>query len=109
MSQSPPPSDQPSIQEVSKPKCLHYTPELKLELIRLCINDTERYINEPAEVTFWQYMSALFKDVTNHQGADIRKKVASMVAECKATLDARKMLSGVALPPVTDLEQAIDS
>ena len=109
MSQSPPPSDQPSIQEVPKPKRLHYTPELKLELIRLCINNAERYINEPAEVTFWQYMSALFKDVTNYQGADVCKKVASMVAECKATLDAQKTLSGVALPPVTDLEQTIDS
>ncbi|KAF8445289.1 hypothetical protein BGX38DRAFT_1271325 [Terfezia claveryi] len=48
-------------------------------------------------------------EITSHQGADVRKKVMSMVSECKASLEARKQLTGVALPPVTDLEQAIDS
>ncbi|KAF8454418.1 hypothetical protein BGX38DRAFT_1268017 [Terfezia claveryi] len=111
MSQSPSLSEQPTQEqsqgEPSK-KRLHYTPQLKLQLICLCVENRERYIEESLETTFWQYISILFKEISSHHGADVRKKVISMVSECKATLEARKQLSGVALPPVTDLEQAID-
>lgn len=56
-------------------------------------------------------MSTLFQEMYQQSATSlsIRRKIAAMVEERKAALDARKLLSGVALPPVTDLEQAIDS
>ncbi|KAF8446958.1 hypothetical protein BGX38DRAFT_1143062 [Terfezia claveryi] len=83
--------------------------ELKLQLMRICTNNRERYIEESSEPAFWQYITALFKQETGHQGADVRKKVTSIVGDRKADIAARKMLSGVALPAATDLEQATDS
>ena len=95
--------------QTNKPKRVHYTPELKLQLIRLCINNGERYLEPGSEIPFWQYISALFKDITGQQGADVRKKVQSMVGDRKASIEAQKTLSGVAIAPITDLEQAINS
>ncbi|KAF8421900.1 hypothetical protein BGX38DRAFT_1279934 [Terfezia claveryi] len=114
MSQSTSISEHPTPEqlqaETSKTtKRLHYIPQLKLQLICLCTNNGERYIEESLETTFWQYITILFKGITSHQGADVRKKVMSMVSERKASLEARKQFTGVALPPVIDLKQAIDS
>ncbi|KAF8455124.1 hypothetical protein BGX38DRAFT_1258235 [Terfezia claveryi] len=92
-----------------KPKHFHYTPELKLQLIHLCIGNGDQYLEEPQEDPFWQYITAIFQQTSGNQGACARKKVTAMVAERKSTLEARDMLSGVAIPPVTDLEQAIDA
>ncbi|KAF8435231.1 hypothetical protein BGX38DRAFT_1275131 [Terfezia claveryi] len=98
-----------SIQGVeAKPKWVHYTPDLKLLLLRLCIKHQLRYLEEPTEFTFWQFITALFREKAGHQGADLRKKVNVMVGDRKGALEAWKLLSGVALPPTTDLEQAID-
>ncbi|KAF8459137.1 hypothetical protein BGX38DRAFT_1264826 [Terfezia claveryi] len=92
----------------AKQKRVHYTPELKLLLLRLCIEHQEHYLEEQTEATFWQFITALFRERTGHQGADLRKKINVMVGDRKGALEARKLLSGVALPPTTDLEQAID-
>ena len=86
---------------------LFYTPELKLQLIRLCIENTDRYLELNGNV-FWQYILAIFKEQTGYQPGDLRKKVASMVTERQATIEVNKRLSGVAIPPLTDLEQALD-
>lgn len=89
-------------------KRVHYTDELKLLLIRRCLNNRERYLEASLEVPFWQYITALFKDTTGYQGADVRKKVTSMVGERKGNIESSKTLSGVAVRAISDLEQAID-
>ena len=109
----------PALEETlthQKTKRLHYTPELKLQLMRLCVNNGEQYIQEPSnsEIAFWQHISALFQEMSGHQKpmashVSVRRNVQAMVDERKAVLEERKGLSGVAIPPVTDLEQAIDS
>ena len=103
------PSEMSQASTATKTKRLHYTPELKLQLICLCINNSERYLQEALESAFWQYITASFKQITGHQEVDLWKKVSLLVSERKAEIDARKKSSGVALPPATDLEQAIDS
>jgi len=88
-------ADQPSLTEQPehKTKRLHYTPELKLKLIHLCINNHERYLEEASEVLFWQYITALFDEITGYYAADLHKKVTKMVGEQKAVLKyARRSL-----------------
>lgn len=102
-------STEQTVQAVeTEQKRVHLTPELKLFLIRLCSENKERYLEEPTEFTFWQFITALFKEMTGHEGADLRKTVNVMVGDRKAALEAQRLLSGVALRPATDLEQAID-
>lgn len=99
-------------------KRVYYTPELKLQLIWLCINNGEQYIQEAldsgSENTFWQHITLLFQESNGSQmqtasSITIRRKVLAMVDERKSGLQARRLQSGVALQPVTDLDQAIDS
>ncbi|KAF8449790.1 hypothetical protein BGX38DRAFT_1329994 [Terfezia claveryi] len=66
----------------TKKKRVHYIPELKLLLIRLCAEHQERYLEEPTELASWQLITALFKEMT--------------------------VTPAVSLPPTTALKQAID-
>ena len=61
----------------TRPKRIFYTEELKLQLVRLCINNRDRFLEPGSEAKFWQFMTVLFKDVTGYHSADIRKKVIS--------------------------------
>ena len=74
----------------SQSKRVYYTEELKLQLIRLW-----KLLETGSEVSFWQYITALFKDITGHQVADLRKKVSSMVGDRKGRHALHKELSGV--------------
>ncbi|RPB18596.1 hypothetical protein L211DRAFT_853979 [Terfezia boudieri ATCC MYA-4762] len=83
-----------------KRKRICYTSELKLKLIQLCIQNGNRYIETVPEDDFWSYIRTLFLSMlecnTNtRNGISIHRKVAD--------------ISGVAIAPPTDLEQAINT
>lgn len=55
-------STEQTVQAVeTEQKRVHLTPELKLFLIRLCSENKERYLEEPTEFTFWQFITALLR------------------------------------------------
>ena len=105
LQQSPPPQ-QSTI--VTGKKRVFYTPELKLKLVCICVDNSDRYLDQNAVGSFWNYVSALFRDVTGVPSTDIRKKIATMVSERQTAIQIQNMNSGVTEPASTDLEQAID-
>ena len=105
LQQSPPPQ-QSTI--VTGKKRVFYTPELKLKLVRIYVDNSDRYLDQNAVGSFWTYVSALFRDVTGVPSTDIRKKISTMVSERQTAIQIQNMKSGVAEPASTDLEQAID-
>ena len=64
---------------------LYYTPELKLQLIRLCINERT---------------TVLFQETVGNQAKDVRRKV---INDRKKILEVQKK-SGVAEAPTTDFD-----
>ncbi|KAF8454151.1 hypothetical protein BGX38DRAFT_1268041 [Terfezia claveryi] len=99
-------------QSQSDQKRIRYTPELKLKLIQLCIENGDHYIETTPEDDFWSYIRTLFISFTEcivGNGSTIRRKVADIVSERKATIAVRRVQSGVAVAPPTDLEQATDT
>lgn len=91
----------PSQLESSQPaKRIHYTPQLKLQLIRLCIEHGERFLTVESEDEFWREIQALFGPMagsTTIDRGEIHRKVLSLVADKKATIKVRARLSGVAI------------
>ena len=51
----------------------------------------------------------LFKDITGQQGADLGKKIHTIVSDRNANVEFAKTLSGVAQQATSDLNQGIDS
>lgn len=99
-------------QSPSKRKRIRYTSELKLKLIRLCIQNGDRYIKPVPQDDFWSYIRTQFLECNSGNGSTIRRKVADIVSERKAAIAIRRAQSGVVVavaPPATDLEQAIDT
>ncbi|KAF8435568.1 hypothetical protein BGX38DRAFT_1145623 [Terfezia claveryi] len=91
-------SEESQEQSQSDRKRIRYTPELKLKLIQLCIENGDHYIETTPEDDFWSYIRTLFISFTEcivGNGSTIRRKVADK--------------SGVAVAPPTDLEQATDT
>ncbi|RPB27108.1 hypothetical protein L211DRAFT_846659 [Terfezia boudieri ATCC MYA-4762] len=105
-SPTPAPSTQQPTQPVKQQR-VHYTPELKLQLIRLCINSTEQFCELNAGA-FWQYIAVLFQQKTGNKAGDLRKKVSTLITEREAVIRAHKLQSGVAVAAPTDLDQALD-
>lgn len=108
-------SSQPTFSqsESSQPaKLIHYTPQSKLQLIRLFIEHGERFLVVESEDEFWRDIQALFGPMAGSTTIDrggIRRKVLSLVADRKATIKARARLSGVVIAATTDFEQALDA
>ncbi|KAF8455794.1 hypothetical protein BDZ91DRAFT_746189 [Kalaharituber pfeilii] len=95
---------------------IRYTPEVKLQLMRLCIDNGARYLETTSEKEFWEFIRVRFASIMGprstdsaYSGDSIRKKVTSIIMERKAELATRELLSGVAIPATSDLEQAIDT
>ena len=116
---------------------IHYTPELKLKLMKLCVENGARYIETVPMDDFWRYIRALFisanglrdggdRDGSDRDGGSIRRKVASIVADRKAELVQQASQPGgggggggdsgsgsgsgsVTVAAPTEMEQAIDT
>ncbi|KAF8458119.1 hypothetical protein BGX38DRAFT_1265407 [Terfezia claveryi] len=105
-------SEESQEQSQSDRKRIRYTPELKLKLIQLCIENGDHYIETTPEDDFWSYIRTLFISFTEcivGNGSTIRRKVVDIVSERKATIAVRRVQSGVAVAPPTDLEQVTDT
>lgn len=92
-----------------RPTRVHYTDELNLALIRICVKEGERHFLAPgAEAPFWQHITKCFQDTTGYLGADLRKKVDSIVSDRKARIEILKSRSRVPQSASTDMDEATD-
>ncbi|RPB19083.1 hypothetical protein L211DRAFT_853493 [Terfezia boudieri ATCC MYA-4762] len=76
-------------QSQSERKRIRYTPELKLKLIQLCIQNGDRYIETTPEDDFRSYIRTLFLSFTEciiGNGSTIRRKVADIVISAVTSL-----------------------
>lgn len=86
-------SEEPQEQSQTDRKRIQYTPELKLKLMQLCIQNGDRYIETIPNVVNSNSIRTLFRSVTKFNtgnGSTIRRKVADIVSERKAAITLRR-------------------
>ena len=102
------PSELPASETPKLEGLQHYAPDWKVLLIRLCVNNEKRYVEELPDAPFWQCITALLEELTGHQVEDVQKEVTTLVKERKAIFEDLKKRPGLVRPPVTDLWEAVD-
>ena len=68
---------------------IHYTPEFKLKLMQLCVQNGDQYMETVPEEDVWSYIQTLFMSITEcntGNGNTICCKVADMVGERKSEI-----------------------
>ena len=91
---------------------VRYTPEIKLKLVQLCIDNQDQYLEMNSIDEFFRFIRVQFAALAGLEqvtgdGSQLRQKVKTMIADRQAAIAAYKMQSGVAIA-TTDLDQAVD-
>ena len=83
---------------------MHYTPTL--QVIRMCINERERYLQEPREVGFWSYILVEYNPANDLHAVDVCSRVNTMVKKRKRkqVIADLHRASGVAVSADTNLD-----